>query len=160
MKKVILFLLVFVMVFVVAAGNLKAQGQEMDLYVNAGLITDDQFSFDPFIWSAGVNVDIHFTNMLVLSPECDVIFDGFKFDAIWLAPGVVLNVKTNILFFGGGITKWFKLSGNVGNSELNLKLNVGAKSKKYRFAVYLLTPFDEMFKKYFVSFGATIGFAF
>ncbi|MCK4764251.1 MAG: hypothetical protein KAW12_18780 [Candidatus Aminicenantes bacterium] len=160
MKKVILLVMVFVLVFAVSAVNLKAQGQEMDLYVNAGLITDDQFTFDPIVWSGGINVDIHFSDMLMLSPECDVIFWGFKFDAIWLAPGVIANFKTNMLFVGGGITKWFKLSGNVFNSDLSLKLNVGFKSKKYRLTVYLLTPFDEMFKRYYTMFGATIGFAF
>ncbi len=160
MKKVGVLVVGFMLVFGFFARDLKAQ-QEMDLYLNLGVLTDDSFDFDPFTWSAGVNLDVHFTDKLMLSPECDVIFQEFKFDYIWLAPGILANVKLSSFFVGAGISKWFKLSGEFAtNSKLLLKINAGFKGKKYRVAAYVATPFSDLFEKYMVTFGAVLGFGF
>lgn len=160
MKKLTMVVLVLVLVFTIGARDLKAQEGDMDLYVNVGVVTDDEFTFEPFFWTAGANLDINLGRMLMFSPECDVIFFKFKFKDMWLAPGAILNVRYGMLFAGAGVSKWFKLAGNVFNSEFMMKMNAGFKGKQYRLAAYILTPFDNFLKKYNIIFGATLGFRF
>ena len=160
MKKLTMVVLVSVLIAAFGAQSLKAQANEMDLYVNVGVVTDNEFTFDPFFWSAGVNLDVNLGKMLMFSPECDVIFFKFKFKDMWLAPGAILNVRYGLLFAGAGVTKWFKLAGNVLNSEFMMKLNAGFKGKQYRLAAYIETPFNDFFAKYAIIFGATLGFRF
>ena len=162
MKKLTIFIMVFVLAFVFSTRNLKAQAEDIDLFVNAGILTGDEFKFDPFTWSGGVNLDVHLTGKFMLSPECNVIFQEFEFKNMWLAPGVILNAKFDLFFAGAGISKWFKLAGNVGTTKLQLKINAGFRSAKYRVTVYLESPLDGdlFFKKNSVIFGATIGMAF
>lgn len=160
MKKVSILVLAFVFVFAFGSRHLSAQVSEMDLYVNVGILTDDSFTFDPFFWSAGANMDIKFGRMLMFSPECDVIFKKFKFKRIWLAPGAVLNVRYGLFFAGAGLRKWFKISKKGFNTDILMKINAGFKGHKYRLAAYLETPFDDFFGKNMVTFGATLGFKF
>ncbi len=162
MKKVTILTLTVVVLFAFGARDLTAQASDMDLYVNLGVLTDDQFEFDPFIWSAGINIDIQLGRMLMFSPECDVIFEGFKFKKMWLSPGAILNVRYGLIFAGAGIIKWFNLVGNevMVNSELSLKMNAGFKGQKYRLAAYIATPFDDFFGENMIMFGATLGFKF
>ena len=153
--------MVITTLFVILFGGIALQAQqEMNLYVNVGLVTDKEFTFDPFLWSGGVSLDIHLGQQLMLSPECNVIFEGFKFDTMWLQPGVLVNLKLSSLFVGAGITKRFKLTDNVFASELLLKLNGGFSGKKYRLVAYIETPFDNIFGKYAILLGAQLGFVF
>jgi hypothetical protein len=160
MKKLTLLVLALALIFAFSVRDLKAQASEMDLFVNVGAVTDEDFTFDPFFWSAGINLDINLGSMLMFSPECDVIFFEFKFKDMWLAPGAILNVKYGLLFAGAGVTKWFKLAGNAVNTEFMMKMNAGFKGQKYRIAAYIATPFNDFFAKYAVIFGATLGFRF
>jgi len=148
------------LVIILLSGMTLQAQQEMNLYVNVGVVTDEDFGFDPFFWTGGANLDIHLNQKLMLSPECNVIFQGFKFDTMWLEPGVLLNLKLGSLFVGGGIAKWFKLTDNALSSELLLKLNGGFSGKKYRLVAYIETPFDNIFGKYAIIFGAQLGFVF
>lgn len=160
MKKVSVLALVVVSLFALGTRNLQAQPVDMELFVNFGLWTDKEFTFDPFFYTGGVNLDVHVTPTFMLSPECDVVFKGFKFDAIWLAPGVVLNVKYSMFFAGAGISRWFKLKGIDDDSDTLFKINAGVKGHKYRLAVYIETIFNEFFAKDQIYFGATLGFKF
>lgn len=160
MKKITILILTVLVIFAFGARDLTAQVSDMDLYVNLGLTTDDQFTFDPFMWTAGVNIDIHLGRMLMFSPECDVVFMDFKFKKMWLSPGAILNVRYGLMFAGAGIIKWFKLVGNVVNSEFSMKMNAGFIGQKYRLVAYITTPFNDFFGKNMIMFGATLGFKF
>ena len=160
MKKITILTLIVIVIFVFGARDLTAQVSDMDLYVNLGVTTYDQFTFDPFIWTAGVNMDIHLSSMLVFSPECDVVFRKFDFKNMWLSPGAILNVRRGLFFAGAGIIKWFKLVGNVGNSEFLMKINAGFIGQKYRLVAYITTPFKAFFEKNTLMFGASLGFKF
>jgi len=160
MKKVTVLILTVLVIFAFGARDLTAQASDMVLYVNLGMMTDDQFTFDPFIWTAGANMDINLGRMLMFSPECDVVFRKFNFKNMWLSPGAILNVRYGLLFAGAGIIKWFELAGNLGNSEFLMKINAGFKGQKYRLVAYITTPFNAFFEENTVMFGATLGFKF
>lgn len=160
MKKTTILTLVVVAIFVFGTRDLTAQVSDMDLYVNLGLTSNDKFEFDPLIWTAGVNIDIHLSRLLMFSPECDVVFLKFKFNKMWLSPGAILNVRYGLFFAGAGIIKWFKLVGNVVNSEFSMKMNAGFIGQKYRLVGYIATPFNDFFGKNMIMFGASLGFKF
>jgi len=105
MKKTTIVSLVFAVIFAFCPRDLTAQVSDMDLYLNLGLTTNDEFTFDPFIWTAGASIDIHLGRMLMLSPECDVVFMDFKFKRMWLSPGAILNARLGLFFAGAGIVK-------------------------------------------------------
>ncbi len=160
MKKVTLLILSVVLASAFGAVNLMAQASEMDLFVNLGVLTDDKFKFNPFLWSGGLNLDINLGSMLMVSPECHAVFQEFKFDTIWLVPGGILNVRYGLIFAGAGITKWLKLTGTITNPDLQLKINAGFKGQKYRLVAFLETPFNDLFAAGTITFGAAFGFKF
>jgi hypothetical protein len=131
-----------------------------NFYIRGGVITDQNFTFSPFLWTAGANLDLNLGSALVISPECDMIVYKFHFNPIWLAPAVTANFRAGGLFVGGGLAKFFIIgSGWTLSSDFLLKLNAGFKGETMKLQVYLLTPLsDEAFST--MLFGATLGFGF
>jgi hypothetical protein len=132
----------------------------MNFYVREGVLTDQHFSFSPFLWSVGANLDFNLGEALFIAPECDVIVYKFRFNPVWLAPAVTINFRASHFFAGGGVGLFAVLgSGYSLYSDALLKLNAGIKSDTFKFAVYLWTPLsDEAFSE--MLFGANIGFGF
>lgn len=130
----------------------------MKLSFNAGVHTDDSFSFDPFFWTAGLNLDINMGKHLMLSSECFVIIHEFEFDHTTLAPAVLLNFKFASLFVGGGVTKWWNVNDFSNPSDFMLKLNAGFRGRNLKLTAYLITDFDDLFE--YNAVGATLGFCF
>lgn len=158
MKKIIILFFGASLILSISNQNLYSQYETMTLSFNAGVHTDDSFSFDPFFWTAGLILDINMGDHLMLSPECFVIVHEFEFDYTTLAPAVLLNFKFESLFVGGGITKWWNVNDFSNPSDFLLKLNAGFRGRNLKLAAYLITDFDDLFEDNVV--GATLGFYF
>ncbi len=159
MKRLIGFALVGLALIAVLPRPAAAAGP-INFYVREGILTDQSFSFSPFLWTTGANIDINLGPALFLAPECDVIVYKFSFNPIWLAPAVTINFRASYFFVGGGVGLFAVLgSGYHLYSDALLKLNAGIKSDTFKLAVYIWTPMsDEAFSEMLV--GANIGFGF
>ncbi len=126
--------------------------------VNFGIMTDDGFSFDPLLWTAGAEIDLQLGQYLMLSPEVTLVGNGFKFKEFLLFPGAVLNFTPSNFFIGGGLVKGIYIgSGETFVSDdFALKLNAGLFSRNLKLTAYVITDFDSLFKNMVV--GATLGF--
>ena len=95
----------------------------------------------------------------MLSPEANIVTYKFKFDTFLFQPAVLLNVKLSSFFVGGGIQKYFLVSGNSYEAgEWGLKLNAGLIGKNVKLRVFADMAFDNLFKDMLV--GAQIGIGF
>ncbi len=135
-------------------------GSQMNFGLNFGVMTDDGFSFDPLIWSAGAELDFQFGKYLMLSPEVTLYGNGFKFKDFLLFPGVVLNFTPGSFFVGGGLIKGIYIGSGTTfvADDFSLKLNAGLISRTMKLTAYLITSFDNLFDGMLV--GATLGFRF
>ena len=134
-------------------------GNAMRFGINFGIQTDDSFSFDPIIWTAGVELDFQFGDYLMFSPEVTLVGEGFEFKYFILYPAVILNLTPGNFFIGGGVTKGFLIgSGYSGSTDFALKLNAGFLSESIKLTAYLITFFDNIFKD--MAVGASLGFRF
>ena len=158
MKK--MFFIIFLLI-IVSTLSLYSDGSKGSNYIgkqftfNWGIITDDSFSFDTYYAEYGFALDIVFTDYFMISPELYLVSYKFKFDPLYLAPGILFNYESNSLFAGIGVSKWFKLSGNAVSTDWRLKLNAGI-DKEFRLTAFITTPFDNLFKN--VMVGLTLGF--
>jgi hypothetical protein len=137
----------------------KAQAELLSL--NFGFVTDSKFSFNPFLWTAGMTIDIPIGSILTLSPEGYIVVNKFDFGTFIFAPAVMLNLNAAGLFVGAGVSKWFLLGSEVSgspSSDFSLKLNAGFQGSGLRLTAFLFTPFKDAFKTSAV--GATLGFSF
>lgn len=159
MKKLIVSVIAVLALVAIVPRTASAAGP-YNFYIRAGVITDQNLTFDPFLWTAGANLDLNLGPALMISPECDIIVYKFHFDPIWLTPAVTVNFRAANLYIGGGLAKFLIIgSGWTLSSDLLLKLNAGFKADTIKLQAYLLTPLsDEAFSE--VLFGATFGFGF
>lgn len=137
-----------------------AAGNQMNFGVNFGIMDTDQFKFNPLMWSAGAELDVHFGNYLMFSPEVTLVGSGFKFKTFWLFPAAILNFTPGNFFIGGGLAKGILIGDSVENvsTDIALKLNAGLISKNLKLTAYVITAFDSLFDGMLV--GATLGFRF
>jgi hypothetical protein len=155
MKKFVVLLFGLLLV-----SGLHASGSEMGFGINFGTMTDDSFSFSPFMWTAGAELDLHFGSYFMFSPEALLVGNGFKFKEFLLFPGAIVNFTPGNFFVGGGITKGFYIGSGTSFAvtDVALKLNAGLISKNLKLTAYLITAFDDLFSHMLV--GANIGFMF
>ncbi|MHB8054787.1 MAG: hypothetical protein ACYDH3_06025 [Candidatus Aminicenantales bacterium] len=138
-----------------------AEARAEILSLNFGVITDSSFSFKPFLWTAGMTVDIPLGNTFTLCPEGYVVVNKFDFGSFIFAPAVMLNVNFKEFFAGAGVSKWFLLGNDVEGSpstDFSLKLNAGFQGCSLRLCAFIFTPFNDLFKS--MAVGATLGFVF
>jgi hypothetical protein len=155
MKKVIFMILCLFIVTSVHAS------EQLSFSVNFGVMTFDDFSFDPILWSAGVTVDFHLTELIAIAPEATLYGYKFEFKEFLLYPGVMLNITPEQFFVGAGVVKpiWITSgSGTTVSDEFALKIHAGYSGNGIKFTVYLLTDFNNLFSSNLI--GATIGFGF
>jgi hypothetical protein len=150
-------------VLLIAAVSLAvpATAQAELLSLNFGFVTDSKFSFNPFLWTAGLAIDIPIGPALTLCPEGYIVVNKFDFGTFIFAPAVMLNFNAAGFFVGAGLSKWFLLGSDVSgapSSDISLKLNAGFHASGLRLTAFLFTPFKEAFKS--TAVGATLGFAF
>ncbi|MCX6557519.1 MAG: hypothetical protein NTW95_08855 [Candidatus Aminicenantes bacterium] len=139
--------------------GIYAAGNEMNFGINFGVQTDDSFSFDPFNWTVGAELDMQFGNYVMFSPELMLVGNGFEFKEFILYPAAILNFTASNFFAGGGIAKGFYIgSGMSGSTDFLLKLNAGFTSRTMKLTAYALMAFDNLFSD--MAIGATLGFKF
>ena len=154
MKKVLILLCGLLVVSAV-----HGAGSQMNFGLNFGIMTSDDFKFDPIMWTVGAELDFQLGNFLMLSPEVTLVGYKFEFKQFILYPGIILNFTPGSFFVGGGVVKGFLIGeGTSGSSDVALKLNAGIISKNIKFTAYLITAFDNIFKDMLV--GASLGFRF
>jgi hypothetical protein len=160
MKRYVFLVLCILVVFSLSSQNLHALIKPFSLYISGGVVTDDSLSFDPFNWTAGVNMDFSL-GPLMLSPEVFVVGQKFEFDKLTLAPAVIVNFKLPFLFVGAGLTKWVKLNSDFQQeltTDFSLKINAGIKRAGLRLTAFVITALDNLFSD--MTVGATAGFGF
>ena len=155
MKKAI----VLVSLLLLASG-LCAAGTGSNLVLNLGVMTDDGLSFSPFIWTAGLELDLQLGKYLMLSPEVTLAQNGFKFKEFLLFPGAVLNFTPGSFFVGGGLVKGIYIGSGQAfvADDFSLKLNAGFLTEHLKLTAYAITTFDNLFSAMLV--GASLGFRF
>ncbi len=156
MKRFTILVLAVAALLSAAAPRLSAQ---TEVSLNFGVVTDKTFTFNPFLWTGGMTVDLFIGPHLSLSPEGFIIVHNFDFGAFFLAPAVLLNFQGHGFFMGGGLTKWWLVGSEIGgsySSDVGMKLNLGFKSANLKFTLYAITPFKDFLKEPIL--GATFGF--
>jgi len=154
MKKTIIMLCGLLLV-----SGIYGAGSQMNFGINFGIMTYDDFKFDPIFWTAGAELDLQLSDFLMLSPEVTLVGYKFEFKQFILYPGVILNLTPGSLFIGGGLVKGFLIGeGDSVSSDVSLKLNAGLVSKNTKLTVYLISDFDNLFKNMLI--GASLGFRF
>ncbi|MCK5221805.1 MAG: hypothetical protein KAR14_09510 [Candidatus Aminicenantes bacterium] len=156
-KRNLLILTLIIFVLVIITGRISAIGP-LDIYFQGGVITDDSFSFSPLLWTAGLNIDFKTGNMLMISPELNIIVNEFDFDYILLEPAITINLRLANFFAGAGLTKLFELGDDFWANKLSLKVHGGLKLIGVKLRAYMIIPFDELFKP--TIYGGSIGFGF
>jgi len=156
MKKLSLLLMVSMMLVFFTTG---VQAEGLHIFFNAGVVTDDSLSFDPFLWVLGANLDFHLGNFLMISPEANILSYKFKFETFMFQPAVLLNIKFKSFFVGGGFQKYILITGDSYEAgDWGLKLNAGFIGKNFRLRGYMDMEFDNLFKDMLVGFQVGIGF--
>lgn len=139
--------------------GVSAAGKQMSFGLNFGIMTPDNFKFDPIFWSAGAEIDFQLNDYVMLSPEATLVGYKFEFKQFVLYPGVILNFTPGSAFIGGGLVKGFLIPSDTPvSSKISLKLNAGLMSSNTKLTVFLISTFDNLFKDMLV--GATLGFRF
>ncbi len=159
MKKTILILITIILILTFSSIQLKGS-EGLKVFANFGLITDDSFTFTDYMWYAGANLDFHINDLIMFSPEINLMTYKFDFKAFFVEPAVLLNFKLGTVFAGGGLTKIFLVSGhNFGaTTDFALKLNAGFRSAHMRFRVFVITPFGNIFGENLVGVQFGLGF--
>jgi hypothetical protein len=152
MKKALILLCGLLLVTGLCAQN------KMTLGINFGTMTDKDFSFNPFFWTAGAELDLPFGKSLMFSPEVTVVGYKFAFKEFLLFPGAILNFTVSNFFVGGGLTKGFYIgSGDTTEiTDVALKLNAGFLTESLKLTAYIITPFNAVFEQMLI--GASLGF--
>lgn len=162
MKKIIIFIVLFAALLALSPDlNSQVIVTYQDygswFYFNFGFITDQTFDFRFWAWYLGINGDFHFGNVLMLSPEFNLITHRFRFNVFVLEPAVLLNLKLADFFFGAGIQKYWIISGGQDQwTAFGLKLNAGFRSGWSRIAFFATTPFNNLFEDMLI--GLQVGF--
>ncbi len=157
MKKIVLAVLILF------AGASLYAGAGVRLNLKGGVLTDTEFKFKPLIWTAGIDVDIHVNDVLLITPEAQLVFSEFQFKDILLYPACTVNAVLGGFFVGGGLGKWMYIASGekpIYDKDFTLKLNAGLINDRFKLAAYVITPFDNILKKYYTIVGATLGLRF
>jgi hypothetical protein len=165
MKKVVSILAVVGLFILGAFSNAQAQVTRTAFSLNLGIQTDlsSESSFDEAWFSLDARFGIPVGHSLEISPEImAAVDDSFDFDAVWLYPGVMLNIKSGDFFVGAGavlpIILW---DGESETFNLAPKVNIGHRAGNLILTAYIFTFTEEGFS--FLEFnliGATIGYRF
>ena len=130
----------------------------MDIYIQAGVITDNSFSFTPVLWTAGANIDFKVGGMLMISPELNIVVSELNFDYILLEPAITVNLRLATFFVGAGLTKFFVLGDDFEANQFSLKIHGGVKLPGIKIRGYMIIPFEDLFTP--TLYGVSLGFGF
>lgn len=134
---------------------------DAQLFASLGLMTDDSFKFKDFLWHLGLNLDLTLNDLLILSPEVNLVTRNFKFKTFLLEPAVLLNLKLGDSFFlGAGVSKFLVISEGdyFGSTDVALKANIGFFDEHFKMRIYVITPFNNLFKSSLIGLQAGLSF--
>ena len=165
MKKVILgFLVIGILV---GGAFSSAQGQERKpaFSLNLGVQTNlwRETAFDNAWFTLDVRVGIPVGTFIAFSPEVmAVVDDSFDLAAVWLYPGVMLNVKLGKFFVGAGAVLPIVLyEGGSDSGKVAPKVNIGFSEGDFTLTAYIFSWTEEYVDFLDVNFiGATLGYRF
>jgi hypothetical protein len=91
-----------------------------------------------------------------------MVDDGLHFDAVWLYPGVMLNVRLGGFFIGAGaVLPVVIYDGESDSGNLAPKVNIGYRAGHFIITTYILTWTECCVDFLEANFaGATIGYRF
>jgi hypothetical protein len=155
-KKVMTVFLV--MGFLAGAAFAQAPEKKATFNVNAGVV--GATGWGSVFFSLGMGVDIAVGKHWTVSPEVQMITYQFRFEAVILAPAILLNYSPKGNFFvGAGLGLPILVSGDVSEAgQLCAVANVGYRGNHFFISGYFATAFEGMFSSNF--FGARIGYRF
>lgn len=147
----------FLFVLMVIAGAGLVQAQQIAVSANSGILTRGDFHFDPLYLSGNITLDMRVSSFLMVSPEFTAYSNSrFESSSVTLAPGGTVNLTPGPFFFGAGIVKEFWLKSSSVTIPLQLKIQAGVITGKYRLGAYMLTYFKDLFE--YKAYGFTLGF--
>jgi hypothetical protein len=146
---------IFALIFIAGTGLVPAQN--IAVTANAGIITRGDFHFDPLFLSGNLTLDIYPARFIMISPEF-TLYTNTKFESasMTLAPGGTVNFTTGSFFLGAGIVKEIWLKSSSVSIPLEMKIQAGINTGKYRIGAYMLTYFKDLFE--YKAYGFTLGF--
>ncbi len=150
-------LFTFILILVIIPGRVSAIGP-LDVYIQGGAISDESLSFSPLLWTAGVNIDFKTGNLLMISPELNIIVNEFNFDYILLEPALTINLRLANFFVGAGLTKIFEMGNDFWADKFSLKVHGGLKLIGLKLRAFVIIPFDDLFNP--TIYGGSVGFGF
>lgn len=156
MNKVVTGLLVIGLL----AGGVFAQAPEKKAIfnVNAGVVSGS--GWETVFFSLGMGVDIAAGKHLTISPEVQLITYQFNFEAVVLAPAILVNYSPDGKFFVGvGPGLPILVAGEESATGLLCAAaNIGYRANHFLISAYIATPFEAMFEE--SLYGARIGYRF
>jgi hypothetical protein len=147
MKKIVLSLAVLSLFVGGAFSSAQGQGTRSTFSLNLGVQTNlfSHSSFDNAWFTLDARVGIAVGRSLEISPEVmAMVDDSLDFDAVWLYPGVMLNVKLGEFFVGAGVVLpvvFYDGESDSGNPEP--KVNVGYRTGKLILTAYFMTSTEK-----------------
>jgi len=165
MKKVVSYLVVMGLFFGGAFSDAHTQGRRTLFSLNLGVHTDlsNEGSFNNAWFTADARLGIPVGRILEISPEVmAAVDDSFKFNVVYLYPGVMLNYKMGNFFVGAGaVLPLFFYDGETDAYSPAPKVNIGYRTGNLILTAYLFTWTEEDWGFLELNFiGATIGFSF
>ena len=154
--------------FLIGGGFSRAQAQEAKsaFSLNLGVQTNfsNDSSFDNAWFTLDLRAGIGVGRTLEICPEImAAVDDSLKFDAVWLYPGLLLNLKLGGRFFigAGAVLPVIVYEGESSSGRVSPKINLGYRAGHLNLTAYLIA-WNEEFVDFFDlnQIGATIGFTF
>jgi len=165
MKKVILGCVLMGLLIGGAFSNAQAQEKKLAFSLNLGVQTNlySESSFDNAWFTLDARVGLPIGAFLEISPEVmAAVDDSLDFDAVWLYPGLMLNLKLGRFFVGAGaVLPVIFYEGESDSGNLAPKVNIGYSAGPLTLTAYIFTWTEENMDFLEVNFiGATIGYRF
>jgi hypothetical protein len=165
MNKIILSFVLMGLLIGGTFSNATAQEKKLAFSLNLGAQTNlyRETSFDNAWFTLGARVGLPIGASLEISPEVmAAVDDGLTFDAAWLYPGLMLNLKLGGFFVGAGaVLPVIFYEGESDSGNLAPKVNIGYSAGHLTVTAYILTWTEEYMDFLEVNFiGATIGYRF
>ncbi|MGD1010245.1 MAG: hypothetical protein ABR951_08865 [Candidatus Aminicenantales bacterium] len=131
MKKTIIATVIWGLVLGGAVPLLQAKENPVSIFLNLGGVWNVWIT--PQYLTLGLQVDVRFGKLLMLSPELNVWFENFHSGGYHLVPGAVLNLRLGRFFLGGGLAAE-RIGGgwSGGSSGIHPKFNIGYRTRHFK----------------------------
>lgn len=165
MKKIILVLSLAGFLIGGSFSGAQAQETKATFSLNLGVQTNlfSESSFDNAWFTLDARAGIGIGRTLEISPEImAAVDDGLDFDAVWLYPGLMLNLRFGNFFIGAGAAlPVIVAQGESDSANLSPKFNLGYRAGHFNLTAYILIWNEEYADFLDVNLiGVTMGYRF